>query len=293
MSYSWFVNEYLGHPKLLKAGPLGEIIHHRSIVHSTRYETDGVIEEAALPSLFVGTETVLKALRSTPAAVVSALVSAGLWDLRLEGGYVVHDYLDFHKSKSERVAETEKKRVAGKLGGLQSWKVRQTKLEARAEAGAQAGGPPPVPFPIPIPSHSKDTHNDNGVCASSKRTPRRIPEPELSPGGGELLGAWVSVMRRHGRSPAIDPARDYPAAHAFLQLHPHDVIVTGLDFALQRGRGTKYMKDSGRFDLAILLKCWGELDEMRLEYERTTEACRKSQGAYEARMRPASKGELR
>jgi hypothetical protein len=116
------------------------------------------------------------------------------------------------------------------------------------------------------------------VSFSSRR--RKKPEPEaktLAPEVQAILDVWVAAMRRHGRSPAIDAARDVPAATAFLKVDPVDVLAKKFDFHLLQGRGTRYMLDTARFDLAMLLKCWEQLEARRRAYEQDTASMTKRQ----------------
>ena len=66
--------------------------------------------------------------------VIRLLVEAGLWE-EVPGGYRVHDYLDYQPSKDEVITEREKKREAGRKGGLASAQARRARAEAKGEAG--------------------------------------------------------------------------------------------------------------------------------------------------------------
>jgi hypothetical protein len=99
---------FISHPKVLDIGPLGEALWLRGLCYAGEQLTDGFV-----PSSFI------KRMGDMKGVVIAArLVSAGLWDEE-DGGYVIHDFLDWQRSRDE-VSETSSKRaVAGRLGGKQ------------------------------------------------------------------------------------------------------------------------------------------------------------------------------
>ncbi|MBN1461390.1 MAG: hypothetical protein JXA57_17820 [Armatimonadetes bacterium] len=66
------------------------------------------------------------------------LVRVGLWE-PADGGYQIHDYLDYNPSKAQVMAERKRKSEGGRRGGLASGRARrEASAEADAEAYAQA-----------------------------------------------------------------------------------------------------------------------------------------------------------
>lgn len=86
------------HPKLLRAGDLVGVhgvprafyVFVSGIRYARQHLTDGV-----LPAAFVRTLNG----ETQPDRVVKALISAGLWD-KVEGGYAIHDFLDWNRRAS-------------------------------------------------------------------------------------------------------------------------------------------------------------------------------------------------
>lgn len=133
---------YPSHPKILRVGPIGELIHMRAICYAARHLTDGLIPTEALPGLYVG----LDKLRLTEGTKArghlklgrevlkvdwpSALIAAGLWEV-CAGGWQLHDYLQHNPSRQEYEQMLDSRRQAGRRGGLAS-------AQARAQANASA-----------------------------------------------------------------------------------------------------------------------------------------------------------
>lgn len=113
--YSFWTN-----PKVRKAGRDAAFLYIAGNGFCNEYLTDGFISDTDI-------ETVaFNAFQRQPKKAVESLVRAGLWD-RVPGGYKIHDYLDYNKSKQEIEELRSKKSYAGKKGG-----------QARAQASAQA-----------------------------------------------------------------------------------------------------------------------------------------------------------
>lgn len=174
-------DEFAQHPKLMRVGPLGMALQVAALCYCNKHLTDGFIPWAAARSLlpweFLGPECkrfrigVISGMSSEDVAadfVIGLLLEAGLWD-ETEGGYVIHDYLNYQPSKNEVLAEREQKREAGRKGGLVSAQARaQALTKASANAPAQAKSKP-LPLPIPIPDPTPDPPID--TCASGGDAP--------------------------------------------------------------------------------------------------------------------------
>lgn len=93
------------HPKHLKAGPLASWLWVCGLAYCQRHATDGFIPVEAMHML--GATGPWKPL-------ASALVKAGLW-IEAEGGYRVHDFLDWNDSREEREGRAEFNRRRAEL----------------------------------------------------------------------------------------------------------------------------------------------------------------------------------
>jgi hypothetical protein len=83
-------------PKVLRAGAHGMALHAWSISYCDDARSDGFIPADAWPAL-------LK-------AGVKPLVQAGLWEA-IDGGYRLHDYLSYNRSRAEIAAEQDMVKV--------------------------------------------------------------------------------------------------------------------------------------------------------------------------------------
>jgi hypothetical protein len=92
--------------KFVKAGPGPSWLWVCGIAYCQESLTDGFIPEEALPYLGV----------KSAANLVKHLVSAGLWDI-IDGGWMVHDYLQHNRSSADIDALKERRAAGGKLGG--------------------------------------------------------------------------------------------------------------------------------------------------------------------------------
>jgi len=121
--YSFWTN-----PKVRAAGKDAAFLYIAGNGFCNEYLTDGFISDTDI-------ETVaFNAFQRQPKKAVESLVKAGLWD-RVSGGYMIHDYLDYNKSKKEIEELRSKKTAAGRKGGIAS---AQASAQAPAQAPAQA-----------------------------------------------------------------------------------------------------------------------------------------------------------
>jgi hypothetical protein len=92
-------------PKILQSGLAAMGLHAWSISYSDDVLSDGFIPMGAWPSL--------RGVR----VAVEQLVAAGLW-VPGDGGYWLHDYFDYNKSKAEVTAIQAAMRANGRAGGM-------------------------------------------------------------------------------------------------------------------------------------------------------------------------------
>ena len=121
--YSFWTN-----PKVRKAGRDAAFLYIAGNGFCNEYLTDGFISDTDIDTV------AFNAFQRQPKNAVELLVRAGLWD-RVPGGYRIHDYLDYNKSKQEIEELRSKKSCAGKKGG-------QASAQARAEADDTAVAEP-------------------------------------------------------------------------------------------------------------------------------------------------------
>ncbi len=129
MSWAKLDDQFADHPKIVTAGPLAAWLYVAGLTYCCRYLTDGRIPEAAVPRLAnFGGLARLGPDGWQPVDVgelVAALVENQLWE-PCEGGYLIHDYLDYNppaekvlrerKNGHKRMAEWREKRQSKKNG---------------------------------------------------------------------------------------------------------------------------------------------------------------------------------
>jgi len=178
-------DEILDNPKIAQAGLFGFAFHVAAITWCCRNLTDGFIPYARVASFFdvsaAKTEWISKAglpsgvedrlwrevmdIQLEADAFAKHLVEIGLWD-KVDGGYQIHDFLEYNPSREEVLTQRAKRAEAGKVGGQRSQLNRrsQANAQALARASAQANvkqvlkqssskhsskSEPPYPIPIP------------------------------------------------------------------------------------------------------------------------------------------------
>lgn len=88
---------FADHPKIHEVGPIAAWLHVAALCYCARHLTDGRVPSRVVRGL-------IDAPR--PRVLVDKLVSSGLWD-EVEGGYEIHDYLDYQPSRERVLAERE------------------------------------------------------------------------------------------------------------------------------------------------------------------------------------------
>lgn len=182
------------HPKHLQAGPVACWLWLCGLAYCQRQATDGFIPTAALPTLGVGNWR-------RPAA---HLVAAGLWH-KVDGGYQVHDFLDWNDSAEERKRKTEKKSEIQAQWRKSKRSASTTPARSAAVDASTAClradhvDPAPTPTPTPTPSPTTST-TSSGPSASRRLT---MADLEADPGG-------LPGRRRIGSAAFEHPRFDVP-----------------------------------------------------------------------------------
>ena len=117
------------HPRVLKLGLAAMGLHAWSISYCDHARSDGFIPFGAWP-----------ALPGAPRAV-KTLVDAGLWTVSAPDGYVLHDYLQYNRSRAKIEADQS------------DAKVRQSRHRSRVTNGVTNG---PVTEPVTV-NATRDT----------------------------------------------------------------------------------------------------------------------------------------
>jgi HNH endonuclease len=112
MSWAKFDDGYDDNPKIEAVGPIGQLLHVKSILFCARNLTDGKIPRAKAETLAFSCLIGLPSKRLAPDTLVASLVDAGLY-LEAEGHLLVNDYLAYNPSR-EKVEQERRRRGRSK-----------------------------------------------------------------------------------------------------------------------------------------------------------------------------------
>jgi hypothetical protein len=139
MPWARFADDYLGNPKLGGLSTSAVALDMAGIIYSARELRDGHLSSTDVQAI-----AALIHLRRWDAAAAE-LVAARRW-VAEDGGWLIHDYLDYQPSRekvmAERTAARDRRRVRSPNSGERSG-------YANANSGRTQSTPYPVPVPVP------------------------------------------------------------------------------------------------------------------------------------------------
>jgi len=142
-------DQFTDHPKIAAAGPVAGWVYVSGLCYAARYLTDGFVPET-IALRFAG---------SSP-EVLANLVECSLWD-RVNGGYLIHDFLEYNPPASKVKAEREaaKARMKGnRQGNVPSSPEVRPKF-SRTSSEVQ-------PSPSPSPNDDDEKMKDDDLIIS-------------------------------------------------------------------------------------------------------------------------------
>jgi hypothetical protein len=154
MAWAKFDDRFLTNPKIMQAGLEARALYIAGVLYCAGELTDGFIAEGVLCKL--------AALADVPRAIDAAdrLIDLALWE-QAEGGYIVHDYLEYNPTaeevKARRDEVTKARSEAGKRGMASRWGDRDNKITNDITKPKQSGllpvdNKPITPYPSRTPS---------------------------------------------------------------------------------------------------------------------------------------------
>lgn len=194
-------------PKILAAGPASAWIWLRCLAYCNRNLTDGFVPEIIAHE---------RCASADPIDAAARLESAGLWK-RVDGGYQIHDYLDYQGSKAqilEARAATRKR--------VQAFRRRRNAV-TNAD-GNDVCTPSPTPKKKEGASESlssssrsgPSTHmGDTGTASRSRFVPPSLREVEAycsERRNGVDPQAWLDHYESNGWRVGRNPMKDWKAA---------------------------------------------------------------------------------
>lgn len=178
--------EFPDHPKVVTAGPLAGWLHVCALAYCNRHLTDGFVPHAQVGRLVnfagiidldvdPGPMDARDLPDASPYVLADRLVALGMWEKR-QGGYVIHDFLDYQPSRAEIEAQRKVKSEAGKAGGRRSGESRRSKAEADLKQTAKQNGSRTEPEPEP----------DHEAKGQAKTKPVPVPVPSVDRSSSSL-----------------------------------------------------------------------------------------------------------
>lgn len=189
-------DEFYVHPKVMRLETETSLacigLHLFALCWSNQQLTDGFIPSGTVARLAVGDATML----------VDDLLHVGLWE-KTEGGYQIHDYLDFQPSRAQYEAEIEAKRAGGKKGMASRWGKPKPADNAASitpvitELYLTNNSPPNSPVTDPITR----TRSRTRIEEKEEERGADAPPAKRAPREGDWVAKWVDAEREAGREP--------------------------------------------------------------------------------------------
>lgn len=189
-------DRFAHHPKVLAAGPMAAWLHICGLSYCSEYLTDGYIPDGALPIL---------AAVDAPAQLAERLVEVGLWE-RADGGYRVHDYLEYNPSREQVLTARAARSEAGSIGGqvaaarraAAKGTVEASPDDERADVAQDADDPGDVGGEELANAQANEQQNASKPVANARQT------------GSTLASKTVPRTRTPSRTRLPDPGPDPP-----------------------------------------------------------------------------------
>jgi hypothetical protein len=140
-----FDDQFYLNPKNASMDRDEQDIYMAGIVYCNGQLTDGFIPTSTVKMLCAWAKLPDKA---NAQAIAQRLVEHNYWEV-VDGGFMVHDFLDWNISKAEAMALKEAKSEAGRRGGQANVAKRQASAQASAQANPKQNS---TPYPFPYQS---------------------------------------------------------------------------------------------------------------------------------------------
>ena len=158
MAWTRIDDKFLMNPKIQSAGAYGMALYLSGLIYSNTNLTDGYIPDVMLPVLCG------LAYQTPSKKVAGLLVDLNLWE-RVSGGYQIHDFLTFNKSKQEIDLLNKQRAENGAKGGRPT-KQTITGLVTEPLTGLPSKQPPINPNTL-IPLYPNDLKDSTTTTLSA------------------------------------------------------------------------------------------------------------------------------
>ena len=191
--------EFPDHPKVVTAGPLAGWLHVCALAYCNRHLTDGFVPRAQVGRLVNWTGILDVEARDAssdvsdvpdvdPYVLANRLVGLGIWEQR-QGGFAIHDFLDYQPSRAEIEAQRKVKKDAGRAGGIRSGESRRSRIEAESkQPPKQKGSREPT---------KTEAEQQAETQAEGQAKPKPDPDPDPDPQSSS------SVLKHQVGAPAV------------------------------------------------------------------------------------------
>ena len=173
------------HPKPVSVGPLGMAMQVAALCYCNTHLTDGFIQFNAVRKLLswefsppgedvvytIGITSGMSGQDVDWQLIAGWLVDAGMWEM-VEGGYKIHDYLDYQPSRDEVLEERSK--AQERMKRVRSDNVRPNFTRTSEDVREKFNDPVPGPDPVP-----QDNQLGNGGVFGGEESPRPPALPRL------------------------------------------------------------------------------------------------------------------
>lgn len=209
-------DQFTDHPKVVEVGPLAECLFVRGLTYAARYLTDGFVPASHLRRMG-DMDAIEEAGR---------LVRVGLWH-DADGGYRIHDYLDYQPSAEKVKAEREAARQ--RMGKARSGKAEANNQPRSPEVHANFNGTSDNPTPTPIP-----------VVPDGTREGDKSPSPSTAKDHERRFESfWAAYPRRVGKADALK---------AWKRIKPNDELAQEMIAAIERqSTSPQWLRDGGQY----------------------------------------------
>lgn len=107
-------------------------------------------------------------------AVIDALVDAGLWD-RVDGGWLIHDWLEYNPSRAEVEARRRERSESGKRGADKRWHGNShSTTDGNSHGGSDSGRHDHVHAPVPTPTPLTTSDGSRSMERPAGARPRTL-----------------------------------------------------------------------------------------------------------------------
>lgn len=189
MGWARFDDGYDSNPKMVTVGLAAQGVHVRAVCYARRHLTNGRVPSTWVAGQLAGDPGLTLKQRR---AVLERLVEHNAFE-KVEGGYLVHDFLDFQPSREAVESQRKEDRLRKDSGGNPNGKPPGSKRTPRGRASRALLG-------APVQSQSLTTEEEPNGSPSKREGSQAIDQDQLPDGLDDAVasraGAVLEVLER-------------------------------------------------------------------------------------------------